>query len=182
MAAYQPEVWRDLYVMLGTSSAALLGLLFVVTSLHLDDIVNNPGYRQRARSNSIYLIMTLVEAALILTPQPMRWLGVELTALNLFGLHIPIKNLFFIYRNRMSAQIAGFAIYRSYVFVASFLIGIAGGVGLASHAEWGLYLVSASYLSLLVSVSLNSWSIMLGVGEMGRKEKTSRRTAAKARK
>ena len=37
---HQPELWRDLYVMLGTSSAALIGLLLVVTSLHLDEIVN----------------------------------------------------------------------------------------------------------------------------------------------
>ena len=67
-AAYQPELWRDLYVMLGTSSGALIGLLFVVTSLHLEEIVNNTAYRIRARSNSIFLIITLVEAALILRP------------------------------------------------------------------------------------------------------------------
>ena len=57
--ARQLEPWRDLYVMLGTTSAALIGLLYVVTSLHLDEIVNNPGYRRRARSNSFYLIVTL---------------------------------------------------------------------------------------------------------------------------
>ena len=44
--AYQPELWRDLYVMLGTSSAALVGLLFIVTSFHLDEIVNNPDVRR----------------------------------------------------------------------------------------------------------------------------------------
>jgi hypothetical protein len=33
---HSPELWRDLYVMLGTSSAGLLGLLFVATSFHLD--------------------------------------------------------------------------------------------------------------------------------------------------
>ena len=38
------QVWHDLYVMLGTSSAALLGLIFVATSLHLDEIVNNPAF------------------------------------------------------------------------------------------------------------------------------------------
>ena len=32
---HQLEGWRDLYVMLGTSAAALIGLLFVATSLHL---------------------------------------------------------------------------------------------------------------------------------------------------
>ena len=68
--SYQMEQWHDLYVMLGTSSAALIGLLFVATSLRLDGIVSNRVYRIRALYNSIYLIMTLVHAALVLTPQP----------------------------------------------------------------------------------------------------------------
>ena len=54
---YQPELWRDAYVMLGTAAAALIGLLFVVTSLHLEEIVNNPAYRIRARNNMFYLMV-----------------------------------------------------------------------------------------------------------------------------
>ena len=42
--AYQPELWRDLYVMLGTAAAALIGLLFIATSLHLNEIVNNSAF------------------------------------------------------------------------------------------------------------------------------------------
>ena len=75
---YQPELWRDLYVMLGTSAAALIGLLFVVTSLHLDNIVRNPVYHRRAYNQTLYLVILLVEAMLILTPLPVRILGVAL--------------------------------------------------------------------------------------------------------
>jgi len=163
-SSHQLEAWRDLYVMLGTSSAALIGLLYVVTSLHLDEIVNNLGYRRHARCNSVYLIMTLVEAALILTPQPTWLLGVELAALNTYGLLIPIRNMTFIYKHRSSAMLGGFAIHRSIVFLFGFLVGIAGGISLAVDAKWGLYLITASYVSLLVFVSLNAWAIMLGVG------------------
>jgi hypothetical protein len=63
---FHPELWRDAYVMLGTAAAALIGLLFVVTSLHLDEIANNPVYRIRARNNRFYLLTLLVEATLIL--------------------------------------------------------------------------------------------------------------------
>src|SRR5262249_9922252 len=42
------EAWHELYVMLGTSSAALIGLLFVATSLHLREIANQDIYRLRA--------------------------------------------------------------------------------------------------------------------------------------
>jgi hypothetical protein len=79
--AYQPELWRDLYVMLGTSSAALIGLLFVVTSLHLNEVVNKPVFRTRAYNQTLYLLILVVEAVLILLPQPAAILGPELVAM-----------------------------------------------------------------------------------------------------
>lgn len=83
---YQAELWRDLYVMVGSSSAALVGLLFIATSLHLDEFVKYPAFRRRAYTNTRNLLITFVEAALILIPQQMPILGAELLALNLIGL------------------------------------------------------------------------------------------------
>ena len=36
---------QNLYLMLGTSSAALIGLLFVATSPHLVEVVSSPAFR-----------------------------------------------------------------------------------------------------------------------------------------
>jgi hypothetical protein len=47
------DSWRDLYLMLGTSSAALIGLLFVATSLHLAEIANEEIYRLRAQFTTL---------------------------------------------------------------------------------------------------------------------------------
>ena len=69
--------WHDLYVMLGTSSAALIGLLFVATSLHLGEVVSNPAFRVRAYNVTLYLLTLLVEAVVILVPQPVPFLGAE---------------------------------------------------------------------------------------------------------
>lgn len=38
------HMWRELYVMLGTSSAALIGLFFIATSLHIGEVVSNPVF------------------------------------------------------------------------------------------------------------------------------------------
>jgi hypothetical protein len=165
-AAYHPELWRDLYVMLGTSSAALIGLLYVVTSLHLEEIVSNEAYRIRARSNSIFLIITLVEAALILTPQPAMALGTELTMLNLFGWSFPVRNSYrFLYKDRELNKRGGLRRSRAAAFHACFLLGIAGGICVIEGLHWGLYLVTASYVALLVTITMNAWSIMLGIGQ-----------------
>ena len=166
MEAYRPEDWRDLYVMPGTSSAALLGLLHVVTSQHLDEIVGNFGCRTRARSNSIFLVIALVEAALVLTPQPATVLGIELILLNLFGWSFPIRNSYRLhYKDRDLSKRGGLSPYRAAAFHGSFLLGIAGGIWLAADSRWGMYLTTASYVALLVIVAMNAWSIMLGIGQ-----------------
>ena len=77
LGAFQPEQWRDLYVMLGTTAGALIGLLFVAMSLHLDLMVSNPIFRLRARNNTIHLLIMLVQAGLLLAPQPEALLGIE---------------------------------------------------------------------------------------------------------
>jgi hypothetical protein len=38
-AAYEAEMWRDLYVMVGGAVGALAGLLFVAVSINLDRII-----------------------------------------------------------------------------------------------------------------------------------------------
>jgi hypothetical protein len=159
--------------MLGTSSAALIGLLYVVTSLHLDEIVNNRASRRHARSNSLYLIITVVDAAVILTPQPGLFLGIELALLNLIGLAIPFRNILAILADWRGAYRAGFALHRSLIFVAEFASGAVGGAVVALGSSWGLYLVTASYVALLVSVALNAWAIMVGIGEAEKKEERS---------
>jgi hypothetical protein len=89
--AYQAELWRDMFVVLGTSSAALIGLLFIATSLHLKEVVNNRVFYRRAFNNTCYLLIVLVEALLILIPQPMFILGAELVAINVLGLWLPLR-------------------------------------------------------------------------------------------
>ena len=161
--AYQPEQWRDLYVMLGTTAGALIGLLFVATSLHLDLIMNNPVFRLRARNNTLHLLIMLVQAGLLLTPQPVSFLGAELVVVNLAGLQLPLS-FTYSYFIRSKASRRTFPIYPFVTYTSSYLLGIAGAVALIAHAGWGIYLITASYLTILVAVALNAWIIMLGLG------------------
>ena len=63
-----PNSWHELYLMLGTSSAALIGLLFVATSLHLAEIANEEIYRLRAQYTTLILLSTLLQATAVLYP------------------------------------------------------------------------------------------------------------------
>ena len=163
---YQPELWRDVFVMLGTAAAALIGLLFIATSLHLEEIVKNQMYRIRARNNLFYLWIMFVQAALVLIPQPMAALGIELTVIVVFLLLLHIKNFYvFLYKNKEMGARGGFQIYTTLRFITSDLLGLAGATFLVALSNWGMYLITASYLIFIGSVIYSAWLIMLGVGQ-----------------
>jgi hypothetical protein len=158
------DTWRDLYVMLGTSSAALIGLLFVAMSIHLSDVVSNPGFRVRSYNQTLYLLTLLVEAVLVLTPQPVPFLGAELVVLNVVGLWFPISTSYtFLYKHRDNSYRGGMKMSRAIPFSVAYLLGIAGGIALIQGSHWGMYVVTISYTTLLVTVVLGTWSIMLGL-------------------
>ena len=167
--ASQPALWRDVFVVLSSSSAALIGLLFIATSLHLNEIVNNPILRRRAFNNMGYLLIAFVEALFVLIPQPMLIFGAELIAINLLGLSVPLRFIYIRFNKSEDFHHGrGFGRGpwpRAISFIVIFLVGIAGGATLIEHLNWGIYLVTASCVILLVTVVLNAWSIMVGVGQ-----------------
>ncbi len=139
------RMWHDLYVMLGTSTAALIGLLFIATSLHIGEVVSNPGFRVRAYNGTLYLLTLLVQAVFVLAPQPTIALGVEICALNLVGLGFPLRNFYrYLYRDADAARRSGFMFYRGVTYVLTYLLGLAGGIVLINGANWGMYIVTAS--------------------------------------
>jgi hypothetical protein len=158
------DAWHDLYVMLGTSSAALIGLLFIATSMHLGEVVSNPGFRVRSYNQTLYLLTLLVEAVLILAPQPAPFLGAELIFLNLVGLWFPISTSYtFIYKHQNDRHRGGMKMSRAIPLSMAYLFGIVGGIAIIQGSRWGMYIVTVSYTTLLVTVVLGAWSTMLGI-------------------
>jgi len=165
------QLWHDRYVMLGASSATLIGLIFVAASLHLGDLVSNPAFRVRAYHGTLYLLTLLIEAVLILVPQPVPILGAQLCALNLAGLWFPVSGAYsYYYKDRAASHRAGMTMTRTGTYIVAYLLGICGGIALLVSSHWGMYLVTASYMTLLVSVVLGAWAVALGVGQTERKE------------
>jgi hypothetical protein len=70
----------------GDGVAALIGL-------HLAEIANEEIYRLRAQYTTLILLSTLVQGTVVLMPQPMKILGFELLAINLWGLSFPVTLL-----------------------------------------------------------------------------------------
>ena len=112
--------------MLGTSSAALIGLLFVATSLHLAEIANEEIFRLRAQCTTLILLSTLMQGTAVLMPQSMKILGFELLVINLLGLSFPVTLLSKAVKIPGARGRGGFSVRRAAVFIAGYVIGIIG--------------------------------------------------------
>ena len=78
-AAYDPVAWHDFGVALVSASAALLGLVFVVVSIHLRAVVDDPVLRRRAEIMLGLLATTFAASAVLVIPgQGREALGIEL--------------------------------------------------------------------------------------------------------
>ncbi len=158
---FLPDAWRDFFIMIGGSAASLVGLLFVVMSLHIDAIRGHPTYEaqatiQAARNNTYHLLTALVTACCLLVPQPAQLVGAELVAMHLFGLRLPILFTYHHFvRNR-----AGFPFSMIVTISTGYSLGAAGGVVLLAGATWGLYLAAASCTIILVRSVLTAWMLM----------------------
>jgi len=167
--AFQPGQWHDLFEMIGASAGALVGLLFVVITLHFDKITERTDYNMRAtmqgaRYNMLHLLTVLVEAAVILAPQPPAFAGVELIAINLFGLRLPVAIIHrYFNKNITISSRGGFPTMLLATIMLAYLLGAVGGGMMFHHPGRAMYLVTVSCLIKLVRSVLTAWMLMFGV-------------------
>ncbi|PSJ61195.1 hypothetical protein [Pseudaminobacter soli (ex Li et al. 2025)] len=154
--AYEPEAWREVYIMLGGAVAALAGLLFVALSIKIDVIRQVPRWRTRAFGNIFAFVGLLIESALVMMPQSSALLALELIVLNAFLLlFVPVRAIVDLYRQHapipMPRMLAGMVLWS---------LGALGGLSLLIGAGGGMYLVAASFLGLIWLGVLNAWSFI----------------------
>jgi len=136
-----------------------------IAASHFDQIIKQPFFHRRAFNNTVYLVTTFVEALLILVPQPTLMVGIEIVIINLLVLQLPLRNICLYPKSKQAYFDVGWTIYPAFIFVTALLLGIAGGAGLIGNLNWGIYLVTTSCVTLLVTVVFCAWAIMLAVGK-----------------
>jgi hypothetical protein len=156
---YDPAVWRDYFVMVGGGAAALTGLVFVAMTLHLEDIVNNPVHRHRARTILAGLTAVFLRCGLVLMGGQSR----QPVAIELFLVLVVVE--VFLYR---SIREAFFAADRAVLLraIGSFLCLVteqAGATLLFFGAIWGLYVVGVGMMASFVFMVTGAWLLLVGV-------------------
>jgi hypothetical protein len=157
---YDPSIWRDYFVMVGGGAAALTGLVFVAMTLHLDDIVNHPVHRHRARTILTGLTAVFLRCGLVLMGgQSHQAIGVEIIAVLVVVEAILYRSL----REALSSADMA-VVMRTIGSFVCLLTEQAGALLFFFGATWGLYVVGVGMLGSFVFMVTGAWLLLVGVG------------------
>ncbi len=159
-AMYDPAAWRDYFVMVGGGAAALTGLVFVAMTLHLNEIVDHPVHRHRARTILTGLTAVFLRCGLVLMAgQSRQAVAVELIAVLLVVEVILYRSI----REALRAADMG-VVLRTLGSFACLVTEQAGAALLFAGAIWGLYVVGVGMIASFVFMVTGAWLLLVGVG------------------
>jgi modulator of FtsH protease len=160
VTTFPASQWHDFFVTVGTGAAALTGLVFVAMTLHLDEIINNPVHRHRARSILAGLTAVFIRCALVL----MGAQSSQAVALELIAVLVVVETI--LYRSiSLAARDADNAVLlRAVGSFACLLLEQAGAVVLFFGFSWGLYVVGLGMMSSFIFMVTGAWLLLVGVG------------------
>jgi len=151
---YDPAAWQNFYVMLGGANAALTGLVFVALSIHLREVLEHPQLKPRAVITLAVLTTQIVIAAIVLMPQDVRLMGIEIFGVNAAFLAIDVRQ--WVMRSISAARLVSLAIRILYISAALSLIFDMGG---------GFYLLAIAVIVTLGRTMSNAWALLTATAE-----------------
>lgn len=154
--AYSPETWHDFYIALCGATAALTGLLFIATSLHIDHIAKSPVLRIRAASNTHLIVLLVIESAAVLIPEGTTALGIELCCSGLSYFVFSSKRI-----TAMKRQWSRDLTLRAIGAHVVNWFGVAAGISLIFAIGGGMYLLAIRFAITLPFAVLNAYSLMM---------------------
>ena len=155
--------WSNFGQVVGASSGALVGLLFVAVSFNRDRIAHNRSLRASASQTLVLFMLPLVASIVLLTPRQPHWvLGIELIALAVVG----GLSLTIVGRGKKTSsteelsRLAQLLDHSSANLLTTLLILVAGVTFLAGHGG-SLYWLLPAVVFALVSGTLHAWWFLM---------------------
>ncbi|MBV9354027.1 MAG: hypothetical protein JO023_00740 [Chloroflexi bacterium] len=158
------QPWHDFYALMGSSAAALLGLLFVSASIHLDALTGDTQLRAYETFNQFFLLLLLASVCLV----PGLTAPLFAIAVLILGVLGTITQI----RRRLRRQQLGFPHpWRRDLFpVLAYLLLVVTGLRLLTPtAEWmpGVPVMVTLFTASLLLISQateNAWEMLVYLG------------------
>jgi hypothetical protein len=159
----QIHAWHEFYLLVGTSVAALTGLMFVVVSIGPEVIIGRPmgGVRAFVTPTVVYFTTVLVVSAVMMMPHvgPVV-LGVMLLLGGLAGLAYIVWIGTYKQWRESELQWDDLAWYVA-LPVLAYVLMLAAGIGMWLRSAFGAFTLGAATILLMVVGIRNAWDLVL---------------------
>jgi len=154
--------WENFLVAQVGASAALAGLVFVGVSINLTRILSIGGLPESALEALVLLLAVLVISSLLLVPQPLTAVDIELLLAGLADTAI-LLFLMAYSRRKMEPRYYGYLWFRGTISLCATLPVTIAGIAVLVWNTGGLYwIVPATLLSIIVAI-YNAWVLLVEI-------------------
>jgi hypothetical protein len=160
-AVYEPEQWNNFFVLVGTGSAALTGLVFVALTINLKGVAEDATHRYRAINMlSGFTAVFLISALALMGNQTNRTVGIEWLLVSLVAAGI-----------NTNGYVQGFGLAGSRYALspvrivggsACYLGQIVGSLMLYLGSRAGIYVASVALIVNFCFLVSGSWLLIVG--------------------
>jgi modulator of FtsH protease len=159
-ATFHAAVWHEYFMTVGGGAAALTGLVFVAMTLHLDEIINNPVHRHRARTILAGLTAVFIRCGLVL----MGGQTDQAVAVEIIAVLVVVEAILYRSIKQAARDADNEVLLRALGSFACLVLEQVGAVILFLGASWGLYVVALGMMSSFIFMVTGAWLLLVGVG------------------
>ena len=157
--------WHDFFLLLGTASATLVGLMFIAVSIGASIFKeeNRPALEVFLGPTVVHFAAALVFCILALVPLH-GWLSLACLAgfIGLAGFFYAGRIWFRLARSRYEIDLLDRTFYAPLPALA-YLIVLAAAAMFYGQSEWGFVAAAAGLITLIVAAIRNAWDMMIWI-------------------
>lgn len=158
---YDPAQWHDFFVLVGTGSAALTGLVFVAISVNLRDVVKDATHTYRAINmltgfTAVFILSSLA----LMGRQTHQTVGLEWLIVSLLAGAINTNG--YVRGLSLASSRYSMTVFRVGGGSACYLAQIIGAAMFALGYDWGIYLSALGLIVNFFFLVSGSWLLIVG--------------------
>jgi hypothetical protein len=158
---YNPEQWNNFFLLVGTGSATLAGLVFVAMTINLKGVAKDATHRHRAINmlsgfTSVFIMSSLA----LMGGQTYHALGIEWLFVSLLATTINTNGYIQAFKQRSSLY--ALSPFRMVGGSACYLGQVIGSLMLYSGSKTGIYISAIALIINFYFLVSGSWLLILG--------------------
>jgi hypothetical protein len=162
LEVYDPEQWNNFFVVIGSGSAALTGLVFVAMTINLRGVAMDATHRYRAINMlSGFTSMLIISSFALMGHQTYRTLGIEWLIVSLLAAAINTNGYTQAFRLQGSSRYA-LSLVRIVGGSACYLGQIIGSLMLFFGSGTGAYIGATALIVTICYLISGSWLLIVG--------------------